>query len=77
MAPPIVLPRDGVYGCRVSSVSGHPVMGGNGLSKPGGNLGFRGLGFRVSMARLLWEGLGVERVCWIVEMCYRRRPFSA
>ena len=35
MAPPIVLPRDGVYGCRVSSVSDHPEVGGNGLSRPG------------------------------------------
>ena len=25
----------------ISSVSDHPVMGGNGLSRPGGNLGFR------------------------------------
>ena len=39
----------GRKGCPASSVSGHPVMGGNGPRGPGGNFGFRllGLGFRV------------------------------
>ena len=32
---------------RVSSVSDHLVMGGNGLSRPGGKLGIRVEGFRV------------------------------
>ena len=54
MAPPIVLPSDGVYGCRVASVSDHPEVGGNGLSRPGWE--FRVLGFRVYTSSLGFEG---------------------
>ena len=62
-APPMVWPNAGVKAAGASSVSGHPVMGGNGPRGPGGKLGVcrslgvwglgkRGLGFRI------W-GLGV------------------
>ena len=35
------LAQCGCKGCRASSVSGHPVMGGNGRRKKSKNLGFR------------------------------------
>ena len=48
MAPPIVLPNTGVKADVFLHCLTILVMGGNGLSRSGGNLGFRvwGLGFR-------------------------------